>query len=139
MNYHLAPQSIAPKISVTDFAHKVVYARLGNRLRVAGMADLEGYSLEPDPERLATLRAETAAFLPKVAAGQGEVSEWTGLRPATPRGTPIIGPTPYRNLWLNIGHGALGFTLATGSAALLASWLEDPPHPAPSRAFALSH
>lgn len=77
--------------------------------------------------------------LPKVAAGQGEVSEWTGLRPATPRGTPIIGPTPYRNLWLNIGHDALGFTLATGSAALLASWLEDPPHPAPSRAFALSH
>lgn len=87
LTYHLATQSIAPKISVTDFAHKVVYARLGNRLRVAGMADLEGYSLEPDPERLATLRAETAAFLPKVAAGQGEVSEWTGLRPAMPRHT----------------------------------------------------
>lgn len=139
LTYHLGPQSIAPKISVTDFARKVVYARLGDRLRVAGMADLEGYSLQPDPERLATLRAETAAFLPKVAAEQGQVSEWTGLRPATPRGTPIIGPTPFRNLWLNIGHGALGFTLATGSAALLASWLDDRPSKAPSSAFALSH
>ncbi len=138
LTYHLGPQSIAPKISVTDFARKVVYARLGDRLRVAGMADLEGYSLEPDPERLATLRAETSAFLPQIADEQGKVTEWTGLRPATPRGTPIIGPTPYRNLWLNVGHGALGFTLATGSAALLASWLDPQPQTTPSNAFALS-
>ncbi len=139
LTYPLGPQSVAPKISVTDFARKVVYARLGDRLRVAGMADLEGYSLRPDPERLATLRAETAAFLPQVAGDQGQASEWTGLRPATPRGAPIIGPTPYRNLWLNIGHGALGFTLATGSAALLASWLDDRPQATPSSAFALNH
>lgn len=138
LTYHLGTESLAPKISVTDFARKVVYARLGNRLRVAGMADLDGYSLKPDPARLATLRAETAAFLPKVAADHGEVSEWTGLRPATPRGTPIIGPTRYRNLWLNIGHGALGFTLATGSAALLAGWLDGHTDLNPSGVFALN-
>jgi D-amino-acid dehydrogenase len=139
LTYHLGRHSGAPKISVTDFARKVVYARLGDRLRVAGMADLDGYSLKPDPARLATLRAETAAFLPKVAADQGEVTEWAGLRPATPRGTPIIGPTPYRNLWLNVGHGALGFTLAAGSAALLTNWLDQNTDAALSGAFALSH
>jgi D-amino-acid dehydrogenase len=139
LTYRLEEPSIAPVVSVTDFARKVVYARLGDRLRVAGMADLEGYSREPDPARLATLRAETAAFLPKVAADQGEVSEWTGLRPATPRGTPIIGPTPFRNLWLNLGHGALGFTLAAGSAALLAHWFDEHGEQPPSRLFALGH
>jgi len=137
LTYPLGPQSIAPRISVTDFARKTVYARLGDRLRVAGMADLVGYSLKPDPVRLATLKAETAAFLPRLATDQGEVSEWTGLRPATPRGTPIIGPTPYRNLWLNIGHGALGFTLSTGSAALLAGWLDERPDHARSNLFVL--
>ncbi|NKJ49325.1 D-amino acid dehydrogenase small subunit [Burkholderia sp. SG-MS1] len=137
LTYHLDEPSAAPRVSVTDFARKVVYARLGNRLRVAGMADIEGYSRRPDPARLAALRAETAAFLPKVVADRGEVSEWTGLRPATPRGTPIIGATPYRNLWLNVGHGALGFTLAAGSAVLLTSCLENRADPVPSNAFAL--
>jgi D-amino-acid dehydrogenase len=125
LTYRLSPNSVAPKLSVTDFSRKVVYARLGDRLRVAGMADLDGYSIKPDPARLATLRAETAALFPMAAAEPAD--EWTGLRPATPRGTPIIGPTPYRNLWLNVGHGALGFTLAAGSAALLTSWFDDWP------------
>ena len=66
-------------------------------------------------------------------------SEWIGLRPATPRGTPIVGPTRYRNLWLNVGHGALGFTLATGSAALLAQWLASSNGQELRSAFALSH
>ncbi|HTI16973.1 MAG TPA: D-amino acid dehydrogenase [Trinickia sp.] len=140
LTYSLGPQSIAPKLSVTDFARKVVYARLGDRLRVAGMADLDGYSLKPDAARLATLRAETAALFPMVATDQRDVTEWTGLRPATPRGTPIIGPTPYRNLWLNIGHGALGFTLATGSAALLTSWFDHQRKPSPvSNHFTFDH
>jgi len=139
LTYELGPQSIAPKLSVTDFARKVVYARLGERLRVAGMADLDGYSLTPDPSRLATLRAEAAALFPKAAADPAGAAEWTGLRPATPRGTPIIGPTPYRNLWLNIGHGALGFTLATGSAALLSSWFDARPDQLLSGLFAFSH
>jgi D-amino-acid dehydrogenase len=137
LTYSLGPQSVAPKLSVTDFARKVVYARLGDRLRVAGIADLDGYSLKPDPSRLATLRAQTAALFPGVAAADAAPIEWTGLRPATPRGTPIVGPTRYRNLWLNIGHGALGFTLATGSAALLASWFDSVPDPSLSSLFAL--
>lgn len=136
LTLELKPQSIAPKLSVTDFSRKVVYARLGNRLRVAGMADLDGYSLEPDPTRLAALRAQTAALFP-MAADPAAATGWTGLRPATPGGTPIIGPTPYRNLWLNVGHGALGFTLATGSAALLTDWLDGRSDQPIGKTFAL--
>jgi D-amino-acid dehydrogenase len=122
LTFDLEPRAVAPGISVTDFSRKVVYARLGRRLRAAGIADLDGYSLEPDAARVATLRAEAAAMYPAlVGASPGHA--WIGLRPATPHGTPIIGPTRYRNLWLNVGHGALGFTLATGSAALLTQWL----------------
>ncbi|MEA3117425.1 MAG: D-amino-acid dehydrogenase, partial [Paraburkholderia sp.] len=139
LTYQLGPRSIAPKLSVTDFARKVVYARLGDRLRVAGMADLDGYSLKPDPSRLATLRAETAALFPLAADDHADAAEWTGLRPATPCGTPIIGPTPFRNLWLNVGHGALGFTLATGSAALLTGWFDSRPDPSLSGLFAYGH
>lgn len=137
LTYPLGSQAIAPALSVTDYARKVVYARLGDRLRVAGMADLDGYSLEPDPSRLAALRAETAGLFPHVAARHADATEWTGLRPATPRGTPIIGPTRYRNLWLNVGHGALGFTLASGSAALLAGWIDGRPDPSLSQRFML--
>lgn len=140
LTYALAPQAAAPTLSVTDFARKVVYARLGERLRVAGMADLDGHASEPDPARLATLHAEAAALFPALfpepAAARVQASAWSGLRPATPRGTPIVGPTRYRNLWLNVGHGALGFTLATGSAALLADWLDAKPDPALARLFA---
>jgi len=138
LTYPLGPQAIAPTLSVTDFARKVVYARLGDRLRVAGMADLAGYSLKPDPSRVAALRAEAAALFPQVVANHADATEWTGLRPATPRGTPIIGPTRYPNLWLNIGHGALGFTLASGSAALLTGWINGQPDPSLSSLFTLA-
>jgi D-amino-acid dehydrogenase len=139
LTYELGPNAIAPKLSVTDFSRKVVYARLGERLRVAGMADLDGFSLKADPARLATLRSETASLFPAAAATSGAVTEWTGLRPATPRGTPIVGPTPHRNLWLNVGHGALGFTLATGSAALLTHWLDERLNPLLAENFSLKH
>ena len=89
--------------------------------------------------RLATLRAATAALFPRLVTNHADAIEWTGLRPATPRGTPIIGPTRYHNLWLNTGHGALGFTLAAGSAALLASWVDGRPDPSLSGLFATSH
>jgi D-amino-acid dehydrogenase len=139
LTYALGPRAIAPTISVTDFGRKIVYARLGERLRVAGIADLDGYSLEPDPARLATLKAETAALFPEATDTADTVIEWTGLRPATPRGTPIIGPTRYRNLWLNVGHGALGFTLATGSAALLANWIDGRKDLEAGDQFSLNH
>ncbi len=135
LTYALKPSSVAPTLSVTDFARKVVYARLGDRLRVAGMADLDGYSLNLDPSRLATLHTQAAALFPTATADCADVTPWAGLRPATPEGTPIIGPTSHPNLWLNVGHGALGFTLATGSAALLTSWLDKKPDPSLSGLF----
>lgn len=138
LTYPLGPQAIAPTLSVTDFARKVVYARLGDRLRVAGMADLDGYSLKPDPSRIAALRAEAAALFPQIVADHADAMEWTGLRPATPRGAPIIGPTRHPNLWLNIGHGALGFTLACGSAALLTGWIDGQPDLSLSGLFTLA-
>ena len=95
-------------------------------MRVAGMADLVGYSRDLNRHRLRTLREESEAIFPH-AGDYAAATEWSGLRPATPKGTPIIGPTPFKNLWLNTGHGALGFTLATGSAQLLSDWISGKP------------
>ncbi|HUL97511.1 MAG TPA: D-amino acid dehydrogenase [Usitatibacter sp.] len=109
----------APRISVTDYKRKVVYARLGNELRVAGMADLSGRSAVIDVERVGQLAAEARAAFPR-ASDFGSLGPWCGMRPATPRGTPVLGGTPFANLWLNVGHGALGFTLALATGRILA-------------------
>lgn len=138
LTFDLQARTAAPQVSVTDFARKVVYARLGERLRVAGIADIDGYSLEPDAARLATLRKETVTLFPDLAQS-AVTGEWAGLRPATPHGMPIVGPTRYPNLWLNVGHGALGFTLATGSAALLADGLTGNNGHELRSTFVLSH
>lgn len=137
LTYNVSAETAAPRISVTDAARKVVYARLGDRLRVAGMADIDGYALDLDAARLATLRAQSAALFPDLAHVPVSL-EWAGLRPATPRGTPIIGATRFPNLWLNVGHGALGFTLATGSAALLARLMSGDTPDALHESFALA-
>lgn len=109
----------APYVSITDYERKVVYARIGNRLRIAGMADRVGLDRRLDPRRIQTLIAEAKRLFP--GAGEYDSAEqWAGLRPATPKGKPIIDKTHYGNLWLNVGHGALGLTLATGSGKLLA-------------------
>lgn len=109
----------APAISVTDFQRKIVYARLGERLRVAGMADIVGDDARIGPDRIATLVAETReCFGDWIDAVS--LTPWSGLRPATPTGRPIIDRAGADNLWLNVGHGALGFTLAAGSASVLA-------------------
>ena len=115
----------APHISITDFARKIVYARIGNTLRVAGMADLVRGDTIIDRARIATLAFETRALFGDMAPGMEpeQLQPWAGLRPATPTGLPMVGPTSLRGLWLNIGHGALGFTLAMGSAGLLADGL----------------
>lgn len=123
----LAASTRAPRISITDFKRKVVYAPLDNdgrpQLRVAGMADIAGYSQQPDPARVAQLFKEAVNAFPAAtdyAVGPDAMAPWTGLRPATPRGTPLLGPTRYANLHLNCGHGALGWTLALGSAQVVA-------------------
>jgi D-amino-acid dehydrogenase len=109
----------APKISITDYKRKVVYARLGDELRVAGMADLSGRRAVIDVERVDQLVSEVKAAFPKASDFTG-LSPWCGMRPATPKGTPVIGATPHSNLWLNVGHGALGFTLALATGRILA-------------------
>lgn len=111
-------RAVAPHISVTDYERKVVYARLGERLRIAGMADIGGRRPDINAGRIATLRAAAKAMFPGVADFD-KAAAWCGLRPATPRGLPIIDRTSFDNLWLNIGHGALGFTLALASGRLI--------------------
>jgi D-amino-acid dehydrogenase len=109
----------APRISVTDFKRKVVYARIGDELRVAGMADLAGRRAVIDAERVDQLITEVRNTFPR-ATDFSTLRPWCGMRPATPRGTPVLGATPHANLWLNVGHGALGFTLALATGRIVA-------------------
>ena len=114
----------APRVSVTDAARKVVFARVGSRLRVAGMVELRGEDRRIEPGRIASLVATARDIFP--GGGDYDRAEpWAGLRPATPRGEPVIGVSPRgpHNLVLNTGHGALGFTLAFGSALRVARLL----------------
>jgi D-amino-acid dehydrogenase len=110
---------LAPRVSVTDFERKVLYARIGDKLRVAAMADIVGENLLLPPARIAGLTAQVRTMMPR-AADYASMTAWAGLRPATPSGAPIIGATRMPNLWLNVGHGGLGFTFACGSARMLA-------------------
>ncbi len=126
----VAAGSSSPAISITDFSKKVVYAPLRARqgadmrtLRVAGLADLVGHQTQIDPGRFDVLVREARHAFPRAseeAMGRtGNVRPWAGLRPATPRGTPILGKSPVANLYLNTGHGALGWTLAHGCARVV--------------------
>ena len=114
----------APAVSVTDSARKVVFARIGSRLRVAGMAELGGYDTQIATRQIESLKASTQALFPHCSAF-AELNPWAGLRPATPTALPLVGMHPKgpKNMLFNVGHGALGFTLAFGSAARLAGVL----------------
>jgi D-amino-acid dehydrogenase len=106
-------------VSVTDHARKIVFTRLGERLRVAGTAELNGYDTEIDTVRCDGLVRRTFELFPK--AGRPDSAQpWTGLRPATPSNLPCIGVRRYPNLFLNTGHGTLGWTMACGSGRALA-------------------
>ncbi len=109
----------APVSTVMDETYKVAITRLGDRVRVAGTAELTGHDLTLREGRRETVRFVVSDMFPK-AANMAEDQFWTGLRPMTPDGTPVIGATPYANLFLNTGHGTLGWTMACGSGRLLA-------------------
>lgn len=109
----------APFVSITDHKRKVVYARLGDELRVAGLADVTNYRADLDPARIEVLVRQVRDTFP-AGADFDRIKPWCGLRPATPHGTPVLGRTRYSNLLLNIGHGALGFTLACGCGKIMA-------------------
>ena len=111
--------SAAPVSTVMDETYKVAITRLGDRIRVGGTAELAGFSLRLRRPRRATLEHSVSDLFPR-GGDLARASFWTGLRPMTPDGTPVIGPTRYRNLFLNTGHGTLGWTMACGSGRLLA-------------------
>ncbi|HYQ38772.1 MAG TPA: D-amino acid dehydrogenase [Pseudomonas sp.] len=111
--------ALAPTSTILDETYKVAITRFDKRIRVGGMAEIAGFDLRLDPRRRETLEMITADLYPQGGdLARGEF--WTGLRPATPDGTPIVGATRYRNLFLNTGHGTLGWTMACGSGRLLA-------------------
>jgi D-amino-acid dehydrogenase len=116
----------APESTIMDETHKVAVTRLGDRIRVGGTAELAGYSLKLREPRRATLQHVVTDLFPD----GGDVSQatfWCGLRPMTPDGTPIVGPTPVQNLLLATGHGTLGWTMAAGTARVMADLVAGRP------------
>jgi len=109
----------APQLSITDHENKIVYSRLGDRLRVAGTAEFAGYDTVLDENRANSISAKARDRFP-VAGDFDSAKFWTGLRPMTPDGVPIIGATRYTNLYLNTGHGTLGWTMSAGSGKAVA-------------------
>jgi D-amino-acid dehydrogenase len=109
----------APVSTLLDESYKVAITRLGDRIRVGGMAEISGFNNSLPPARRATLEHSVGTLFPD-AGDLGGASYWSGLRPMTPDSTPIIGPTRYSNLFLNTGHGTLGWTMACGSGHVIA-------------------
>lgn len=124
----LAENTPAPTVSLTDDGRKIVFSRLGNRLRVAGTAEFNGFNLDLDPVRCEALLTRTRELFPALR-WEGEPEFWCGLRPATPSNVPIIGASGIQGLWLNTGHGTLGWTMSCGSAAAITALIngEAPP------------
>ncbi|MDP1536315.1 MAG: D-amino acid dehydrogenase [Burkholderiales bacterium] len=109
-------------VSLTDDEHKLVFSRLDQRLRIAGTAEFAGYDTALNPVRCAVILRRVSELFP----GAGDTAQaqlWAGLRPATPSNVPYIGGTRYANLYLNTGHGTLGWTQACGAGAALADWV----------------
>lgn len=115
----IVDEARAPVSTLLDESYKVAITRLGDRIRVGGMAEISGFSRDLPPARRATLEHSAGSLFP----GGGDLeaaSFWCGLRPMTPDSTPVIGPTRIPNLFLNTGHGTLGWTMACGSAHVIA-------------------
>jgi len=110
----------APEVSLTDIAAKIVISRLGTRLRIAGTAELAGYDTSLNAVRCEALVRRTFSLFPD-AGERSSAVYWAGLRPATPSNVPLVGRTRYRNLYLDTGHGTLGWTMACGSGSALAA------------------
>lgn len=109
----------APQSTLLDETYKIAVTRLGDRIRVGGMAQVSGYDLALEPRRHRTLDHCLESLFPG-AANLAGAEYWAGLRPMTPDSTPIVGATRYPNLFLNTGHGTLGWTMACGSARVIA-------------------
>ena len=126
-----------PRASITDVRRKIVFAPLGKAVRVAGFVEIGNDDRSIPPRRISAL-LEAAREVLGYAVIDGDLRPWAGLRPATPSGRPIIGRTPLPNLFLNVGHGALGWTLAAGSARLVCDVIADRAPTIPMTPFQLS-
>lgn len=122
----LEANDLCPNISLTDGLHKIVYSKLGNRVRVAGTAEFAGYDTSINEKRIAPIVKAASELIPKADWSQ-KIGKWACLRPSTPDGSPIMGRTPFSNLFLNTGHGTLGWTQAAGSAAIVADIIQNKP------------
>jgi D-amino-acid dehydrogenase len=116
----------APLSTVMDETYKIGTTRLGSRIRVGGTAELAGFDTRLPEKRTEVLRLSLTELFPH-AADLSAAQYWTGLRPATPDGPPIVGASPFANLWLNCGHGTLGWTMACGSGRLIANLITHAP------------
>ena len=125
----IADAARAPVSTLLDESYKIAITRLGDRIRVGGMAELSGFDGSLSPRRERTLCHSLNDLFPGAADKNAPANFWTGLRPMTPDGTPIIGRTPISNLFLNTGHGTLGWTMACGSARLITSIIGGTPPP----------
>jgi D-amino-acid dehydrogenase len=112
----------APVTSLTDDEYKLVYSNFGSRLRVAGTAELSGYSRDLNIGRCEAILRQVRKLFPR-AGDFARATYWSGLRPTTPSNIPYVGRTRYRNLWLNTGHGTLGWTLGAGSGFRVANMI----------------
>lgn len=124
VSFPIVNRDCAPNGSVTDQGRKVVFARIGNTLRVAGFAEIRGNNLTIDQKRIASLVADTEKLFPG-AVDSNDFASWAGLRPCSPSGIPYIQRIGYQNAWVNAGHGSLGLTLSVGSAILLAQQMSE--------------
>jgi D-amino-acid dehydrogenase len=118
----IVDEARAPVSTIMDESYKVAITRLGDRIRVGGMAEVAGFSHDLPEARKATL-VHSVEDLFGGAGNQSEATFWSGLRPMTPDGTPVVGPSPIANLYLNTGHGTLGWTMACGSGRVLADMI----------------
>ncbi len=112
----------APELSITDSCRKIVYSRLGDKVRAAGTAELAGYNERIRKTRVDPLLKAFHELFPK--ADMSQAGKWACLRPQTPDGPPVVGKTPFANLYLHCGHGTLGWTQSPGTSVLLADVLE---------------
>ena len=123
VSFPIVNRDRAPNGSITDQSRKVVFARIGNTLRVAGFAEIRGNNLTIDQSRIASLIADTEKAFPG-AVDPSQYRPWAGLRPCSPSGIPYIQRIGFENAWVNAGHGSLGLTLSVGSAVLLAKKMD---------------
>lgn len=125
-----------PSRSIIDEDSRLSIAPLSGQVRLAGFADLVGRSIRQRPWQTDTLRQAYANLFPASGKDDPELSRWTGFRPVTPDGAPMIGPSAIQGLWLNLGHGGYGWTMAAGSARLLADMIAGRPPAVPAADYA---